>query len=274
MRGEHRRARLHGTASDWTRWLEWGEVSATRVVIALHGLGQTADFLAPLAAALVERGDVRVLAPDLRGHGESGDLVGESADACLVGDATALARTAGRPCIWFGNSLGGRVAAMAAGQHPELTARLVLAETFIGVERHLRLVLAGARARFTRSRFTSREEAHQFAATELQLRGPSHGAWLDHALAPLPDGGLGLKMRPSVLDTARWASDAAVRSLLGCIRAPVALVFGGASSALSPAQQSAAAAALPGARIARIPAAGHDVFLDAPGPLADVILDA
>jgi pimeloyl-ACP methyl ester carboxylesterase len=259
------------------RWLEWGPAWAAEVVIALHGFGQTADFLEPLASALIERGDVRVLAPHLRGHGESSDVTADCIDDCFVSDAAALARSVGRACVWFGNSLGARVAALTAAEHPDLVSRLVLAESFLGVQRHSRLsrlLLAGARDRLRRHpSFASRDEAREFAREAFHLPDRSVEAWLEHSLRTLPDGGLALKIQSSILDHTRWASDEAVAAALSRIRARVLLVFGGSASALSAAQQGMVAASFAKPRVERIMGAGHDVFLDAPEPLADLILE-
>ncbi|WP_283138270.1 alpha/beta fold hydrolase [Rhizohabitans arisaemae] len=93
-------------------------------LVLLHALAESAadwDAVMPAFA-----GAWRVYAPDLRGHGGSdrpGDYAAESMCADVLGflDALALDRV-----DLIGHSLGGLVAYLLAGAHPERVSRLVL----------------------------------------------------------------------------------------------------------------------------------------------------
>jgi 3-oxoadipate enol-lactonase len=103
----------------------WGSPGAEPLVL-LHGLGEGAGDWDQVAPAFAPRW--RVYAPDLRGHGRSdwpGDYSVELAEADVVGflDALKLDRVE-----LIGHSMGGLVAYLLAGDHPERVSRLILEE--------------------------------------------------------------------------------------------------------------------------------------------------
>ncbi|GLY29635.1 alpha/beta hydrolase [Kineosporia sp. NBRC 101731] len=82
---------------------EWG--SGSRRALLIHGATSTKEWMTPLAEVLVDRG-YRVLAPDLRGHGDSprGDHY------ALQALADDVVETIGEPVeLAIGHSLGGKV---------------------------------------------------------------------------------------------------------------------------------------------------------------------
>ena len=103
----------------------WGSLGAPPLVL-LHGLGEGAadwDGVGPAFA-----GHRRVYAPDLCGHGRSdrpGDYSVELMEADVLGflDALRLDRV-----DVIGHSMGGLVAYLLAGNHPDRVSRLVLEE--------------------------------------------------------------------------------------------------------------------------------------------------
>lgn len=101
----------------------WGEPDAPPMVL-LHGLTASGANWAPVAPVLASR--YRVYAPDQRGHGTS-DWPGEYSFDALVADvlgfldALGLARV-----VLVGHSMGGVVAHLFAGRHPERVTALVV----------------------------------------------------------------------------------------------------------------------------------------------------
>jgi pimeloyl-ACP methyl ester carboxylesterase len=102
---------------------EWGDPDAP-AVICVHGAGDHGrmwDGFAPRLAALGHR----VLAPDLRGHGDSGRLSSGHVWMASALDLAVLARQAGPPVGLVGHSFGGGQAMYVAGVWPELARWLV-----------------------------------------------------------------------------------------------------------------------------------------------------
>ncbi|WP_380873185.1 hydrolase [Sphingomonas sp. DBB INV C78] len=108
-------------------YAEWGDPAAPPLLL-VHGGRDHARSWDAIAGAFAD--DWRVIAPDLRGHGDSawasdgsyemGDLV---ADLAGLFDALAIERAA-----VVGHSLGGNVALRHAGIYPERTSRLIVIE--------------------------------------------------------------------------------------------------------------------------------------------------
>jgi pimeloyl-ACP methyl ester carboxylesterase len=102
---------------------DWGDPAAPPV-ICVHGAydhGRMWDGLAPELAAL----GYRVVAPDLRGHGDSGRLSSGAAWAASALDLALLARHLGPPVSLVGHSFGGGQALYVAGVWPELVRWVV-----------------------------------------------------------------------------------------------------------------------------------------------------
>ncbi len=101
-----------------------GEPSVT----LLHGLATTKENWDPIAGLLAERH--RVLALDMRGHGESETPAGNWTRADLANDVIAALDALGfARTILVGHSAGGVIALEVALRHPEYVAGLVLAAT-------------------------------------------------------------------------------------------------------------------------------------------------
>ena len=98
-------------------------------LLPLHGLMATGAMYDPLIELLRDR--FRMLVPDLRGHGKSGDLGGPYDVAALAADLDAVLAEAGfaRSAV-MGYSHGGAVAQQLAHTRPALVSRLILACTY------------------------------------------------------------------------------------------------------------------------------------------------
>ena len=84
------------------------------LILLLHGLGATGAVWKSVEALLTERGDLRCLAPDLKGHGAASWAPRYSVGEMAADIATRLAGEA--PVFIVGHSLGGYVAlALAQG---------------------------------------------------------------------------------------------------------------------------------------------------------------
>ena len=131
-------------------------------VACLHGVTSWGGHFEALAARLAPA--FGVIAPDLRGHGDSG-----REPPWRIPDHLAhLEATLGvGPRAWLGHSFGGRLAFEWAATHPGAVERLVLLDPAIFVPPHVAL-LAAENARRER-RYPSFEEAVDRRFEESQL---------------------------------------------------------------------------------------------------------
>jgi 3-oxoadipate enol-lactonase len=98
-------------------------------LLLLHGVMAAGAMFDPLVELLRDR--FRMLIPDLRGHGKSGDLDGPYDVAALASDLdTVLAEARFNRCAVMGYSHGGAVAQQFARTRPASVGRLILACTY------------------------------------------------------------------------------------------------------------------------------------------------
>ena len=105
---------------------EWGEPSNPPLLLH-HGGRDHARSWDRIAEGFA--GDYRVLALDLRGHGDSQpEIGGEYSIRQNVVDLLALVELAGPPVFLLGHSYGGRIGYLAAGAYPERFRAIVSIE--------------------------------------------------------------------------------------------------------------------------------------------------
>lgn len=236
-------------------------------VLLLHGFGGAGAAWGEVARRLAE--SHRVIAPDLIGHGGSGDpkepervfveRVLEDLDRVL--DAAGV-----DACTWIGYSMGGRIALAAALLRAERVRALVLESSSPGL--------------------VSEEErrARRMLDNELAGRIEHHGVatwvedWESHPLfarrRELPpevrDPFLALRRDNRAESLAVWlrgfgvGAQASYWSRLGEIRVPVLLLTGAEDPRYEEIAR-AMAERLPEARHESVPGIGHTVHLEAPG---------
>jgi pimeloyl-ACP methyl ester carboxylesterase len=106
--------------------------------VFLHGLGSVR--VGEKSASLLEHAIARdhgFLRFDMRGHGESSGEIGRVAVSALIADAIRILERTG-PAYVIGSSLGGLVAAHAAGERPDLVRRLALLAPAFGLMPRIR----------------------------------------------------------------------------------------------------------------------------------------
>ena len=187
LRGEFARQRwlagaeLHSTlvAKHHWRYLQSGQRGPLLVLV--HGFTGSKENWLPLMRAL--GGEVRVVAPDLPGWGESerraGEDYGPSAQAQRL--AAFLAALPEKPTLVVGHSMGGQIVGLLAVEHPELAPRLLLMSA-AGVRfrdnQFGRAVLAGDNP----FQATNRAEVHRYLG--IVFTDPPFVPWpVDEALA-------------------------------------------------------------------------------------------
>jgi pimeloyl-ACP methyl ester carboxylesterase len=234
-------------------YVEWGPASAPPLVL-LHGIDRLARTFEPLAPHFAGR--YRVIAMDLRGHGDSGwDPEGRYLVDDHVGDLEALVRALGlnRITLW-GNSTGGRVVQVFAGRHADLVTAVIAED--VGPERPRSIADAYAR-RVTAEENGWSSEAELLA--RMRETSPSTSdavlqAYVRYGTRRRDDGRLVWKRDPNLVkgfvETELWSD---VRR----ITAPILYVLGGRSTIVPPATQEELRRALPAVTIVTMPGLGH-----------------
>lgn len=238
-------------------------------VLLVHGWGYASGVFDGLAADLARTG--RAVRPDLRGHGRSSPgpftLAALAADLAAIAAALALERA-----VVLGWSLGAQVALAALPLlRPRVRALVLVAATprFTagegwphGLPAQSVEVLAH-RVRRDPARALARFREGAFAEGE---RDGADGAAAARRCAALP-----VPDRAAALAGLELLAREDLRGALGAIDVP-ALVVHGERDPICPAGAGRAlAAAIPGARLAELPGAGHLPFLTRPAAFAGAL---
>jgi pimeloyl-ACP methyl ester carboxylesterase len=248
---------------------EWGEATAPPVVL-LHGGSAHAHWWDFFARAIADT--YRVLALDLRGHGNSGRpepaayrIHDYAADLAAFIDAAIHERV-----DVVGHSLGGMVATAYAGGAGRPLNSLVVVDTPVRISRAGARYMARLR-NFPHPRYRDRDHAiKRFrllpTATQADPTILAHVA--THGVVQLPDGRWTLKFDRESLAHAEPLDLTAVLRQLTC---PILLVRGARSEILAREALAELLAAVPHAEGAEIAGAHHHVMLDNPTEFERVV---
>jgi pimeloyl-ACP methyl ester carboxylesterase len=236
----------------------------TPAVLLLHGLGATGDSWKEHSAWLADAG-WRVLAPDMRGFGESG-YPGHTSIPALAQDMAELVQQVGAaPVHVVGLSLGGTVAQQLALEHPDLVRSLVLVNTFARLHPEgprawvyfgLRLLLVHTLGLGAQARLVAR---HMFPRPDQE---PQRRDLVAQVVRANPRA-YRATMR------ALWHFN--VEERLGEIRVPTLVVTGGQDSTVSPRNQRVLVDSIPGARLAAVASANHAVPEERPAEFRRIL---
>jgi pimeloyl-ACP methyl ester carboxylesterase len=286
-RAEPRSFRVAGADGMQLHGLAWSDAGVPLVL--LHGFGNDVhiweDF-APLVAPYY-----RTLALDLRGHGDSGrddaaryDYDFHVRDLECAFEALGVGRL-----VLVGHSLGGRIAALFAGRHPDRVAGLVLVDSGPELDARgttrIRLDMERAGSAGTGGAIASEAEYARLLSIAYPAARPEAIARMArHGLRPLPGGGYERKTDPAFHTAARRMSaaeasererstTAALWDALGRVTCPALVVRGAASDVLSAdVADRMAEEVLRGGRLAVVPRASHSVMTDNPEGFAEAML--
>ncbi|MEZ4402730.1 MAG: alpha/beta hydrolase [Kofleriaceae bacterium] len=263
------------------RLLEWGDGDHT--VVLVHGFLDLGWGWAGVAARLAER--FHVVAPDLRGHGDS-DWVGPGGYYHFfdyVADLDQVIARTGRATVSVvGHSMGGTITAYWAGTRPSRAHRVVLLEGLGPPEAGADLP---ARTRGWIDTWTTTARTHRVMASEADAatRLRRHDARLDAEQA-LVLAGHGTR---SVAGGVAWKHDPlhltqgpypfrvdAAATYWRAVTAPVRYVDGAASTLRLPEPELARRlACFPVADRVTIADAGHMLQRHQPAAVAQAIVD-
>src|SRR5919202_636002 len=235
------------------RYLEWGEPRSEPMVL-IHGFSSTAEAWASVGEALAA--EYHVIAPDLRGHGESEwDPQERYSDDQFARDVRTLVQQLGlRPFTLIGHSMGGAVAFTYAATYPQDVQRLVIEDSAP--------LPPGRMLTELRTTFASRAEVEQSVRTanptmsETAVQGR-----VDVYYRARPDGTWGFRADVGGVRHGRGAHDAEkswdnVRN----VKAPTLVIRAGAEPALvSQETVDRLSREHPRIRVVTVPGAGHNI---------------
>ncbi|WP_225728209.1 MULTISPECIES: alpha/beta fold hydrolase [unclassified Nocardia] len=251
--------RLHG--------FDWGGTGSP--VILLHGgrlTARTWDFV-----CLGLRRDARLVALDLRGHGES-DWSDDYRIATMAADVAAAADHFGFDRIRLvGMSLGALVAAELAASRPDLVERLALIDVAPGVDFEstwlMRTFVLG---------LTPVQDLDTVVGAAMRINPSADRAVVTYRMSTLffraPDGDWVPKADPSTPDfpAILTAVEGLPAQLTGV---PVLLVRGERSRVVTRTTAERLIARIPYGELVSIPDAGHNVQEDNPAALITALRD-
>ena len=234
-------------------YVEWGSAEKPPLVL-LHGIARVAHSFDHLAPHFADR--FRVIAIDMRGHGDSAwDPQGSYMVEDYTKDIAAIVRELKlKDMVLWGNSTGGRVVQMIAGQMPELVRAVIVED--VGPERP-REVSNGRADRMAKEAdgWATFDDLYAQAQKE-NPRTPEAilKPFVQHASKRRDDGRIVWKRDPAILNgfvpTELWAT-------VKKIRAPLIYVLGGASNIVPPQTQMDIRQELKQSEIVMMPGLGH-----------------
>jgi len=250
---------------------DWRNAAAQPMVLVhgFSGLGRAWDGV---ARALSEKR--RVLVPDLRGHGES-DWAKEYTWQLMVDDLDGFVRALGLDHFaLFGHSLGGRLAYMYAGQHPEKLERLVICDVGPEVTTGGNQVVAAIQAaQVTFGDFDEALKARRGAAPKALDDELRHS--VEHNLVKTAEGRLAWRSDPSLTQwLPKLRPDAELQwDSLRRISCPTRIVKAelGGTLALETAQQMTQT--IPHCTLVEVAGSGHNMQLENPKGLIAAVSD-
>jgi pimeloyl-ACP methyl ester carboxylesterase len=241
-------------------YCEWGSPTNPPLLL-LHGGSAHAHWWDHLAADLARA--YRVLALDLRGHGDSAWVTPSAYEIeDYVTDVEAFVSTLGlTPLTLLGHSLGGFIALTYASVHAEALRALIVVDMGFRLRQSRRLRLL---SHLPAPVYQDEEDLRRrFRLLPPETRAPSSllHEIARHSVRRLPDGRLAPKFDRATL--IREPRD--LTASLSRIACPALFLRGSESQHLSATTLAEMATLCPQARGLDIPDAGHHLFLDNPG---------
>jgi len=236
-------------------------------VLLLHGLGASGASWGFQIPALTAAG-YHVIAPDIRGFGQSSYPGGKVTIQALADDVGGLLQTTCKPPAYVvGISMGGVIALQLALDAPQLVKKLVLINTFarLQLDRPSLWVYFGLRFILLHT-LGIHAQARAVARRIFPL--PSRQALREELVREIVQSDpRGYKA------TMRALARFNVLNRLSDLRMPVLVVTGECDTTVPRAAQNTLAQLIPGATQVTIPDAGHGVIAEQPDLFNQTLLD-
>jgi pimeloyl-ACP methyl ester carboxylesterase len=234
-------------------YVDWGGEGKPPLVM-VHGLDRVARTFDHLATRFTSK--YRVIAIDMRGHGDSGwDPQARYLVEDHVGDLEGVVQQLKlRDLVLWGNSTGGRVVQVFAGKHPELVSRVISED--VGPERPRQIADNYAkRVQQEQAGWASQEELlAQLRKSNPRMSPAVLEPYVRYGTKKRADGRIEWKRDPQLVKgfvaTELWQF---VRN----IKSPILYIIGGRSNIVPPETQDELRKSLPNAQLITIPDVGH-----------------
>jgi len=234
-------------------YVDWGGDGKPPMVM-VHGLDRNARTFDHLATRFTSK--YRVLAIDMRGHGDSGwDPQGRYLVEDHVGDLEGVVQQLSlRDLVLWGNSTGGRVVQVFAGKHPDLVSRVISED--VGPERPRQIADNYAkRVQQEQAGWASQDELlSQLRKSNPRMSPAVLEPYVRYGTKTRADGRIEWKRDPQLVKgfvaTELWRF---VRN----IKSPILYILGGRSNIVPPETQDELRKTLPNAQLITIPDVGH-----------------
>lgn len=250
---------------------KWG--TGTPDVVLIHGFGDGGFIWRSVVERLQTQG--AILAPDLRGHGEScWDAEGRYETDGFVADIRGMwEKVPWHEAVLVGHSLGAEVAVYLAATLPQAVRSLVLLDG--GPTLNLE------KGRYVRRMFEEQPWSYDSRAeylAYLRRRLPFAAAAALHIYAEsavaaheASPGRCTLKCDPAICRSPEPRDKGALRRTLSSLQCPITVVRGALSAVLGRHRALELCSGLRSARLVEIPRAGHNIMLDNPAALAKAL---
>ena len=233
-------------------YLDWG--GSGKPFVMVHGLDRVARTFDHLAVRFSPT--YRVIAIDMRGHGDSGwDPQGRYLVEDHVGDLEGVVQQLGlRDLTLWGNSTGGRVAQVFAGKHPDLVSHVISED--VGPERPRQIADNYAkRVQQEQAGWSSEDELlAQLRKANPRMSPAVLDPYVRYGTKKRADGRIEWKRDPQLVKgfvaTELWRF---VRD----IKSPILYIIGGRSNIVPPETQEELKKTLPNAQLITVPDVGH-----------------
>lgn len=233
-------------------YLDWGGNGPPMILV--HGLDRHAHTFDHIAPHFVSR--YRVIAVDMRGHGESAwDPEARYLVEDYVRDMEGLVEQLQlRDIVIWGNSTGGRVAQVYAGLHPERVSHMISED--VGPERPRQIAdNYGRRIAEDEAGWGSEADvAAQVRKSNPRMSDAGVATYVRYGTTKRADGRIVWKRDPSV---ARGFVVTDLWPIVSKISVPALYLIGGRSAIVPAETQARLRSTLPNVRIVTVPDTGH-----------------
>ncbi len=237
--------------------IESGTADGRPPVVLAHGLfGAARNFGAVQRAVAATR---RVIALDMRNHGESPHAPGMDYDTMAADVVETLAALGALPCVAVGHSMGGKVAMRVALTEPDAVTRLLVSDIAPVVYAPASADYAAAMAALPLTEGLTRAAADAFLAEPVPEKSVRAFLLQNLAFGDRPNWRIGLsEIVAAMPDIGGWPALPEGTVYAG----PTLFVAGARSDYIRPEYRAIIRALFPAARFVTVKDAGHWVHAD------------